>query len=50
VPRFHLLIAIGLVFLAGGLPLLWHERRNQPVTAADLQILERADALLANES
>ena len=39
-----------LVLLAGGLQLLWHERPNQPVTAADLQILERADALLANES
>lgn len=39
-----------LVFLAGGLQLLWHERRNQPATAADFQILERADALLKDES
>ena len=39
-----------LVLLAGGLQLLWHERPNQPATAADLQILEKADALLANES
>ena len=39
-----------LVLLAGGLQLLWHERRNQPVTTADLQILERADALLTDES
>ncbi len=39
-----------LVFLEGGLELLWHERPNQPATAADLQILERADVLLANES
>ncbi len=39
-----------LVFLAGGLQLLWHERPNQPVTAADLQILERADALLKDEA
>lgn len=39
-----------LVFLAGGLQLLWHERPNQPVTATDLQILDRADALLKDES
>ena len=39
-----------LVLLAGGLQVLWHERPNQPATAADLQILERADALLAAES
>ena len=39
-----------LVLLAGGLQLLWHERRNQPVTTADLRILERADALLTDES
>ena len=39
-----------LALLAGGLQLLWHERRNQPVTTADLQILERADALLTDES
>lgn len=37
------------VFLVGGLQVLWHERRNQPVTAADLRILERADALLEDE-
>jgi hypothetical protein len=39
-----------VVFLAGGLQLLWHERPNQPVTAADLRILERADALLRDEA
>ena len=39
-----------LVFLAGGLQLLWHERPNQPATVADGQILERADALLEDES
>ena len=39
-----------LVFLEGGLELLWHERPNQPATATDLQIIERADALLADES
>lgn len=39
-----------LVLLAGGLQLLWHERPNQPATAADLQILERADAMLTDES
>lgn len=39
-----------LVFLEGGLEVLWHERPNQPATAADLHILERADALLADES
>jgi hypothetical protein len=39
-----------LVFLEGGLELLWHERPNQPATAADVEILERADALLAGES
>lgn len=39
-----------LVFLGGGLQILWHERPNQPATAADLQILEKADALLADES
>jgi hypothetical protein len=89
VPRFHLLVAMGLalaillalalrwlgrqrwrgatfgrrglilvvgaarpvvsVFLVGGLQLLWHERPNQPVTMADLQILERADALLKDD-
>ena len=39
-----------LVFLEGGLEFLWHERPNQPATAGDLEILERADALLADES
>jgi len=39
-----------LMLLAGGLQLLWHERPNQPATAADLQILEKADAILADES
>ena len=37
------------VFLFGGLQLLWHERPNQPVTVADLRILERADALLKDD-
>lgn len=37
------------VFLVGGLQLLWHERPNQPVTVADLQILERANALLKDD-
>jgi hypothetical protein len=37
------------VFLVGGLQLLWHERPNQPVTMADLQILEGADALLKDD-
>lgn len=36
--------------LAGGLQLLWHERPNQPATAEDLRILEKADALLKDES
>ena len=53
--RVCILIAVALspvlfVSLAGGLQLLWHERPNQPATPADLQILERADALLADES
>lgn len=39
-----------LVLLAGGLQILWHERPNQAATKADLQILEKADALLADES
>jgi hypothetical protein len=39
-----------LVLLAGGAQFLWHERPNQPVTVADLEILERADALLADEA
>ena len=39
-----------LVLLGGGLQVLWHERPNQPATKADLQILERADALLADEA
>jgi hypothetical protein len=38
------------VLLVGGLQLLWHERPNQPATVADLQILERADALLKDDS
>jgi hypothetical protein len=42
--------AVLLVLLAGGLQILWHERPNQAATAADLQILEKADALLADES
>jgi len=36
--------------LVGGLGLLWHERRNQPVTVEDLRILEKADAFLKDES
>src|SRR5258708_31821700 len=44
------LSAVLLVLLAGGLQILWHERPNQPATAADLQILEKADTLLAAES
>jgi hypothetical protein len=39
-----------LVFFAGGLQFLWHERPNQPASAADLQILEGANALLKDES
>ena len=39
-----------LSLLVGGLQLLWHERRNQPVMVEDLRILERADALLKEES
>ena len=39
-----------LTLFAGGLELLWHERGNQPVTAEDLRILEKADALLKDES
>jgi hypothetical protein len=42
--------AVLLVFLEGGLELLWHERPNQPATAADLEILGRAEALLADVS
>jgi hypothetical protein len=47
-----LLVACLLIFslLAGGLQLLWHERRNQPVTVEDLRILEKADAYLKDES
>ena len=41
-------VLLGL--LAGGAQFLWHERPNQPVTVADLQILEGADALLADEA
>jgi hypothetical protein len=36
--------------MAGGVQLLWHERRNQPATVEDVRILERADALLKDES
>jgi hypothetical protein len=39
-----------LWMLVGGLELLWHERRNQPVTVDDLRILEKADAFLKDES
>ena len=39
-----------LSLLAGGLQLLWHERRNQPVTVEDLRILVKADAFLKDES
>ena len=39
-----------LVSLVGGLQVLWHERPNQPATAADLQVLDKADAMLAGES
>lgn len=39
-----------LSLLVGGLELLWHERRNQPVTPEDLRILEVADAFLKDES
>ena len=36
--------------LVGGLQLLWHERRGQPVTPDDLRILDRADAFLKDEA
>src|SRR5262245_3464383 len=39
-----------LSLLAGGLQLLWLERRHQAVTVDDLRILERADAFLKDES
>ena len=39
-----------LSMLVGGVQLLWHERRNQPVTVEDLRILEKADAFLKDES
>ena len=39
-----------LSLLVGGLQLLWHERRNQPVTVEDLRLLERAESLLKDES
>ena len=47
-----LLVACLLILslLAGGVELLWHERRNQPVTVEDLRILEKADAYLKDES
>jgi len=38
------------VLLEGGIELLWHERPNQPATALDLRIIDRADALLKNEA
>lgn len=37
------------VLLEGGGELLWHERPNQPATAEDLRIIDRADALLKDE-
>ena len=39
-----------LSLFVGGLELLWHERRDQPVTLEDLRILEKADAFLKDES
>jgi hypothetical protein len=39
-----------LSLLVGGLQLLWLERRNHPVTVEDLRILEKAGALLKDES
>ena len=46
-----LVSSLGILWLlAGGVQLLWLERRNQPVTVEDLRILERADALLKDES
>jgi hypothetical protein len=43
--------SLALVWLlVGGLQLLWHERRNQPVTVEDLRILEKADSFLKDES
>lgn len=38
------------VLLEGGIELLWHERPNQPATALDLRIIDRADALLKDEA
>lgn len=47
-------VGIGCVALAtlleGGIELLWHERPNQPATAEDLRIIDRADALLKDEA
>jgi hypothetical protein len=53
--RACILVAIALcpvllVGLEGGLEVLWHERPNQPASIGDLRILERADALLTDES
>ena len=54
--RRGLILAVGVAWLlllspfVGGLQLLWHERADQPVTAEDLRILERADALLKDEA
>jgi hypothetical protein len=39
-----------LTMLVGGAQLMWHERRSQPATVADLRIIERADALLKDET
>lgn len=48
---FVFLACLGLLALDGGaLQVLWHERPNQPVSADDLRILERADVLLEDPS
>ena len=48
---FVLLACLLLLTLTGeSLRLLWHERPDQPAMAEDLRILERADALLKDES
>ena len=39
-----------LTMLVSGLQLMWHERRSQPATVADLRIIERADSLLKDET
>lgn len=38
------------VLLEGSVEFLWHERPNQPATAEDLRIIERAEALLKDEA